>query len=177
MAGGLTDAVKAIRELLGLAGDLRKGGEWVIDIYQGRQSKAAARNLETLRFSKAGSKAHLEKIIAGTDTPADIEAIGAQMAVSAEEVEEAISRLHKYRDVIREKYGMEAVEALESLLYGPSGKRMIRGTLNELVEEGRRASPDRQHIANMARQASDLIEMLNVGLRKLHDRLLFEKKD
>src|SRR5689334_8588443 len=124
--GSATDLVKAIRELVGLAGDFAKGGGWIADLYKGHQRKKAARNLETFRFTKSGALPHLERIIAGSDTPADLEAIGNQMAETAGEVETSITGLVKYKDQIRNIYGMGAVMLLEKLIYGPAGKRIIR---------------------------------------------------
>lgn len=139
--------------------------------------KNAARNLETLRFTKAGTRPHLERIIAGEYTSADLEAIGRQMAESAAEVETAISRLDKYRDVVRETFGMEAGERLEKMLHGPSGKRMIRYTLTNLVDYARRTDADPEITRNKATEALTFIEELNGEFRELHDLILsIEKK-
>jgi hypothetical protein len=174
--GSLTDAVKAIRELLGLVGDLAKGGGWVVDIYQGRQRRVAARNLETLRFTKSGTRPHLEHIIAGTHTPEDIEAIARQMAESAGEVETSIRHLSQFKDKVRERYGMRAVELLEKLIYGPSGKMIIRHSLLDLVAAAGNPKTPKKVIRDRAAQVLRWIESLNSDLCQLHDLILFENK-
>ena len=83
------------------------------------------------------------------------------MAEFAAEVETAISRLDKYRDVVRETFGMEAGERLEKMLHGPSGKRMIRYTLTNLVDYALRIDADPEIIRNKATEVLTFIEELN----------------
>jgi hypothetical protein len=177
MPASATDLIKAIRELFGLVEDVAKGGKWVIDIYNGRQKRNAARNLERLSFTKAGTRPHLERIIAGEHTPADLEAIGRQVAETAAGVEAAISGLDRYREVVRETFGMEAGEKFRNLLYGPAGKSMIRHSLNHLVDYARRPDADPKVIRNRAKEALTFINQLNREFCEFHDLILsIEKK-
>lgn len=169
--GSATDVVKAIKEVFGLVEDLVDAGAWIVDLYKGSQKKKAARNLETLRFSKGGSKPYLERIIAGTYSSRDLEAIGKMMAESAGEVENSVLRLDEFRPQIRETYGMGAVELLERIIWGPSGKRMIRYALLQLAN-AEKEKLSQQVIQDRAKYALDNIDRLNKNLRELHDMIL-----
>lgn len=174
MPASATDFVKAIRELFGLVGDVVKGGKWVIDIYSDHQKKHAASNLETLRFTKTGTRPHLERIIAGKHTSADIEAIGRQMAETALEVEIAITRLDKYRDVVRVTFGMQASVRLEEML---SRKLAVRYWLTNLADHAGRPDADPEEVRRTAKEALAAIEKLNDEFCQLHDLILLIDKE
>jgi hypothetical protein len=152
-----------------------KGGEWIVDLYRASKRRQAARNLETLRFSKAGTRPHLERIVSGLYEPSDLEAVGTIMADTAGEVESSIVGLGRFHDQIRETFGMEAVELLEKIMHGPSGKQMIRYSLLELVN-AERLNLSEGTIRQRAGDALRAIEELNRNLRELHDKVLSIEK-
>lgn len=172
LPGTATDFLKAIRELFGLVKEMVNGGKWVVDIYRNDKKKEAASNLNRLRFTKSGSKPYLERIIAGNSSPEDIEAIGRLMADSAAEVETSIAGLEKYSDVVRETYGMAVVERLERMIGGPTGKRMIRYSLMNLVKAAGQPNADSKMIQDSAKETLRWIEQLNVEFCELHDLIL-----
>ena len=97
------------------------------------------------------------------------------MAVSAGEIEEKILALDDYRDRIQETFGIQAAELLENIIYGPTGKKMIRCSLQDLAAGARMGMP-KDVIQQRAKSLLEWIEELNANLRKLHDLILFPKK-
>jgi hypothetical protein len=167
--GSLTDFVKALRELIGAvrdASDLIKDGA---DLYKKNRARKAAKHLNTLSFTPEGSRRHLERLAAGAGTSDDVQAIGELMASTAGDVATSISELGTYRGALRENCGMKAAAKLDEIIYGPAGKEMLRMSLLELVQMGRKATPPPERITAEAANALRMIDSLNQQLAELHD--------
>ncbi|WP_048648531.1 hypothetical protein [Nitratireductor soli] len=63
------------------------GGKAVAGTFRNRRSRGAARNLDTLVFSPAGSRQYLERIADGTGTRDDVAGIAAMLEATADDVE------------------------------------------------------------------------------------------
>lgn len=170
--GSLTDVVKALNELMGIAertaGWIRSGA----DLYSAHKSKRAAQNLSELAFGPQGTRKHLEKIAAGKGTKDDLTAVAAQLEATAEPVERSIEALNKYRDQLREHSGMAASQKLEEILYGQVGKRALRDLLRRLSNTAREPEPPAAEIAALAKDGLGMIDKLNKDLAALHDSLI-----
>lgn len=167
--GSLTDFAKALREVIAAIRDV---GLLVSDgtkLFDGRRSRKAAQDLSRLEFTPAGSRPHLERIAAGKATQTDFNAIAEKMATTAGDVERSVLALEKYRDRLRETCGMKAANKLDAIVYGPSGKMIIRETLRDIVKMGSLPEPPTRDIQASASRALKLIESLNKNLVELHD--------
>ncbi|MCC7252373.1 hypothetical protein [Hyphomicrobium sp.] len=167
-----TDMAKAVNEAADLA---ERAAKWIgsgLDLYNTRKSKKAAQNLSELAFGPQGTRKHLERIASGQGTKADLAAVGAQLETTAERVEQSIGALNKYRDRLRERDGMAAMQKLDEIVYGPVGKRALRLRLRELAEMGREQEPSQDQIAALAKDALSMIAKLNKDLASLHDSVI-----
>jgi hypothetical protein len=90
--------------------------------------------------SSESSRRHLERLANGTGTADDVQAIGDIMGRTATSVEQSIDNLGLYRDALREKIGMGAASLLDTIIYGPVGKRRLRHVLYEPCGMKTRAS-------------------------------------
>lgn len=178
--GSVTDLAKGLRELIACLRDVAAliddGGKAVAGTFRNRRSRGAARNLDTLVFSPAGSRQYLERIADGTGTRDDVAGIAAMLEATADDVERSMRDLSGYRDTLRESCGMEAANALDEIIYGKFGKDGLRRSLGRIVKigEGQRAIP--AEAVQIAIGALGTIEGLNSRIAELHDQLLAKLK-
>ncbi len=174
--GSVTDVAKAIREMMKALADLRKIAIGAADLYDQRKARRAAGNLAKLAFSKAGMRGPLERIAAGAGSPRDFEDIAARLAATADEIKDSFTALTKYKDRLRELYGLPAAMEIDAILYGPAfGKEMIRYSLQQLVtSQNRSASAD--VIQREAQSILSHVEELNNHLIELHNMLVPPRK-
>jgi hypothetical protein len=141
--GSITDFAKALREMIRALGDVRTCFDSATALYDRRKARAAAKGLATLAFEKSGMRAPLERIAAGAGTPEDIESIYEQLFQTTEEVEQSIHSIVRYKDRLRETVGLEAAFKIGEIITGqPYSKRKIRLSIQQLISEGRKPSPD-----------------------------------
>jgi hypothetical protein len=170
MPFGFTDAVKAIREALGLVGDMLSMVGNVSIAYQQHKGKKAADHLDTLAFRPDGSFRHLERIAEGNGQPEDFKAIAEKMDETGGQIEKALDRLNAHRAFVRRRFGAQIANKIDGMIYAGRGKQSIRVDLVTL------AGMDHQHysaeeIAAEARVIMSNIGQLNNDLAEVHDIL------
>lgn len=179
--GSVTDLVKGLRELIACLRDfaalIGDGSKAVTGTVRKRRSRGAARNLDRLVFSPAGSRRYLERIADGIGTRDDIAGIAATLDATADEVERSMQALSGYRDTLRETCGWDAANTLDEIIYGKFGKDGLRRSLGRIVKicEGQEAIPS--DAVQIAVGALGTIEGLNSRIAELHDQLLVKLKD
>lgn len=168
---GFTDAIKAIREALGLVGDVTKKVGAVSEAVQRQKGKKAAGELDTLAFRAGGSRRHLEKIATGNGQPEDFELIAKMMEATGAEIEGALDRLSATRTFIRERFGARVANKIDGMIYAGGGKQSIRGDLELLA----RMDHNAYSTSDVAAEAQGLlsrIQKLNDQLAEVHDILV-----
>jgi hypothetical protein len=172
LPGTFTDLAKALREAIGA---LRDMGSLIADgarLIDKRHSKKAARHLSALSFTPDGSRQYLERIASGQGTADDLNSIGVQMAETAGQVEDSIRSLGRFRDRLRETYGMAAALKLDEVIYGPTGKQALRHTLLDIANV-----QQVEHAQSAAQWALNIIEQLNQQLTELHDMVALPRAE
>lgn len=179
--GSVTDLVKGLRELIACLRDVAAligdGRKVVAGTFRNRRSRGAARNLDKLVFSPAGSRQYLERIADGTGTRDDVAGIAAMLEATADDVERSMRDLSGYRDTLRESCGMKTANALDEIIYGKFGKVGLRRSLGRIVtiSEGQEIVP--ADAVEIAIGALGTIKGLNRRIAKLHDQLLARLKE
>lgn len=167
----LTDVVNSIRLVVSLGKDVKGVVDATSEAMQRGKGRKAAANLDVLAFKNDGSRKHLERIAEGRGTIADFEAIATKMNQTGEVVENAIASLRASRRFLRERYGMQVANKVDSLIYAGGGKASIRLDLELLARmEDSSFTPDA--VANEARRILANIQSMNAGLEELHDLLI-----
>ncbi|MBY8604162.1 hypothetical protein K7N18_04880 [Burkholderia arboris] len=172
LPGTMTDFVKAVREILGLAKDLREIAGWGIDALDKGHRRRAAKSVDGLTFGPDMTRRPLERIAAGQGTPRDYESIAVQLSESAGSVEDSVERLEKYRDKLREEYGLAAANKLTQTIRGEGGKMSLRMALHLLVDEANDERTAPEALQDQARWILRNIDLLNTNLVELHDLIV-----
>lgn len=167
---GFTDAVKAVREALGLLGDVTAKVKTVSEAHQRRRGKKAASDLDTLAFRSDGSRKHLENIASGKAKAEDFERIAKTMERTGGQVEEALDRLRDTRAFIRKRFGARVANKIDDMIYAGGGKQSIRRDL-ELLARMDHETYSVEEIALEAQGILSRIELLNEQLAEVHDLL------
>ncbi len=167
-----TDLVKALREALGLAGDVQKIVASTSQAYQRFKDRKAARQLGALSFPPDETRQYLGRIANGEGTPEDFEAIRRRLSETGGEIESCIAGLDKYSDVIREKFGLEVAHKWTDLIHGYDGKASIRFALEMFAEQGDESFYDAAAVAKEAGWILESIDSLNHRLVEMHDMVL-----
>jgi len=123
------DLAKALREVVRIFDDLAKRSGHVVEFYNTRRRKVAARNLDHLRFREGGVIKRLRMIASGDFSEADIKNLKAELDGSADDVADAINTLAGFNQAIREQLSLETAVLLEDIIEGENGKRTIRDLL------------------------------------------------
>lgn len=168
----LTDIAKSIREIVAA---LREIGTFFGDsaeMIDRRRARTAARKMSDLSFGPGGSLGPLERISAGQGQKSDYEELRSTFDQSAEIVDEAIALLGRYRDRVREKFGMAVAQKLDQIIYGDCGKRKIRALIMQLLGSAETEGADSAYLQSEARRAVEMIETVNRQLIDLHDMIL-----
>jgi hypothetical protein len=169
LPGTVTDLVKGVRELLGLVKDFRELAGWGIDSLDKGRRRRAAKSVDGLTFGPHLSRVPLERIAAGQGTAADYEMIATRLGESAGTVEESVDRLERYRDRLREEYGLAAAHKLTDVIRGEGGKMTLRLALELLVDDSRNENYPQEALQNQAQWILRSIDLLNANLIELHD--------
>lgn len=172
LPGTVTDLVKGVRELLGLVKDLQEFVGWGFEELDKGRRRRAAKNIDGLTFSPDLSRQPLERIAAGKGTAAEYEMISVRLGQSAETVETSVDRLEKYRDRLREAYGLEAANKLRDVIRGVGGKMPLRRSLLDLVESSKDEQITQEELQYEAQWILRSIDRLNANLVELHDLLM-----
>ena len=172
LPGTVTDLIKGVREVLGLVKDLREFAGWGIDALDKGRRRRAAKSVDKLTFGPDLSRQPLERIAAGQGTPEDYEMIATRLGESAGTVKESVDRLEKYRDKLREEYGLAASNKLRDVIRGVGGKMPLRHSLFELVEASKDEQSSQEDLQFLAQRILRSIDRLNVNLIELHDLIV-----
>lgn len=180
LPGTFTDAVKGLRELVGLLRDLgalvNDGASFVAGAHAQRQVHVAARNLDALSFSPDGTRRFLERLVAGEGCPEDIAGIEAKLEATAAAVVESAQELRRYRELVRTRCGGYAALKLDEIVSGRAGKDGLRQKLRSLVEAGKGHTHIPPEIHGIAREILREILILNQKIAELHDVVLATMK-
>jgi hypothetical protein len=168
LPGTVTDLVKGTREVLGLVKDLREFVGWGIDALDKGRRRRAAKSVDGLTFGPHLSREPLERIAAEQGTAEDYEMIALRLGESAGNIEENVARLERYRDRLREDYGLEAANKLTAIIHGVGGKMPLRRSLLELVNCAKDQF-SQEHQQFLAQRILRSIDRLNTNLIELHD--------
>lgn len=169
LPGTVTDLIKAVREILGLAKDLREAAGWGIEALDKGRRRRAAKSVDGLTFGPDMTRRPLERIAAGQGTPEDYESIAVRLSESAGSVEDSVERLEKYRDRLREEYGLAAANKLTQTIRGEGGKMSLRFALHLLVHDSKDERSTPESLQDQARWILRNIDLLNANLVELHD--------
>ncbi|SDQ22891.1 hypothetical protein SAMN05443245_0472 [Paraburkholderia fungorum] len=172
LPGTVTDLVKAVREILGLAKDLREFAGWGIDALDKGHRRRAAKSVDALTFGPDLTRRPLERIAAGQGTADDYELIARRLGESAGTVEESVARLERYRDRLREAYGLAAANKLTDVLRGYRGKLTLRDALMLMVDDFRGDLSSTEALQYQAQHILISIDQLNADLIQLHDLII-----
>lgn len=175
LPGTFTDFVKALRELVGLANDVRELAGSGVRAFERSRRRRAGRDLDVLSFGPDQSRNPLERIAEGNGTEEDFDAIKASLARSTDSVEQSISRLDVYRDQLREEFGLAAANKLAEIVRGECGKVMIRMQMTILAQKATEGAYSPEKIQRDAKLVLHSIEQLNVKLVELHDLVVQPK--
>ncbi|SAK41835.1 hypothetical protein AWB79_00495 [Caballeronia hypogeia] len=130
LPGTFTDAVSAVREILGLVKDLRELVGAGVDALERGKHRQAAKSLGELYFSATGVRYHLERIASGKGTHADLTAIRYSLDETLLPVQLRIDKLNDYRDLLRERFGLAVVAKLDRLI-GIGGRKSIKAEVRD----------------------------------------------
>lgn len=169
LPGTATDLVKAVREILGLAKDLREFAGWGIEALDKGRRRRAAKSVDGLTFGPDLTRRPLERIATGQGTPEDYESIAVRLSESAGSVEDSVDRLEKYRDKLREEYGLAAANKLTQTIRGEGGKMSLRFALELLVHDSHDDRSTPESLQDQAQWILRNIDLLNTNLVELHD--------
>lgn len=169
LPGTVTDLVKAVREILGLAKDLREVAGWGIEALDKGRRRRAAKSVDGLTFGPDMTRRPLERIAAGQGTPEDYESIAVRLSESAGSVEDSVERLEKYRDRLREEYGLAVASKLTQTIRGEGGKMSLRIALDLLVHASNDERSTPESLQDQAQWILRNIDLLNANLVELHD--------
>ncbi|QVN17268.1 hypothetical protein [Burkholderia pyrrocinia] len=172
LPGTVTDLIKGVREILGLVKDLREFAGWGIDALDKGRRRRAAKSVDKLTFGPDLSRQPLERIAAGQGTPEDYEMIATRLGESAGTVKESVDRLERYRDKLREEYGLAASNKLRDVIRGVGGKMPLRHSLFELVEASKDEQSSQEDLQFLAQRILRSIDRLNANLIELHDLIV-----
>lgn len=172
LPGTVTDLVKGVREILGLVRDLREFAGWGIDALDKGRRRRAAKSVDGLTFGPDRSRQPLESIASGQGTAEDYEMIAVRLGESAGSVEDSVDRLEKYRDRLREEYGLAAANKLTDVLRGEGGKMSLRLALELLVHDSNDERSTPEALQDQARWILQNIDLLNTNLVELHDLIV-----
>ncbi|CAM8819207.1 MULTISPECIES: hypothetical protein [Burkholderia] len=172
LPGTVTDLIKGVREILGLVKDLREFAGWGIDALDKGQRRRAAKSVDKLTFGPDLSRRPLERIAAGQGTPEDYEMIATRLGESAGTVEESVERLEKYRDRLREEYGLAVANKLTDVIRGAGGKMSLRLALELLVQDSKDDHSSPEALQYQAQWILRSIDLLNTNLIELHDLIV-----
>lgn len=172
LPGTVTDLVKGVREILGLVKDLREFAGWGIDALDKGRRRRAAKNVDGLTFGPDLTRRPLERIAAGQGTAEDYESIAVRLSESAGSVEDSVDQLEKYRDRLREEYGLAAANKLTQTIRGEGGKMSLRFALELLVHDSNDARSTPESLQDQARWILRNIDLLNTNLVELHDLIV-----
>lgn len=125
LPGTFTDVVSALREVLGLVNDFRELIGAGADALERSRRKKAAKCLGELYFPASSVRFHLERIASGDGTTADFDAIRVSLDETLKPVQQRIDDLSRYRDVLREQYGLAVIEKLDRLI-GIGGRKSMK---------------------------------------------------
>jgi hypothetical protein len=180
LPGTFTDAVKGLRELVGLLRDLgalvNDGASFVAGAHAQRQAHGAARNLDALIFPPDGTRRFLERIVAGDGCPEDIAGIEAKLEATAAAVVESAQELRQYRELVRTRCGGYAALKLDEIVSGRAGKDGLRQKLRSLVKAGKGHTRLPSELDGMSRDILREILVLNQNIVELHDFVLAAAK-
>lgn len=171
-----TDLVKALREALGLVGDVQKKVTSTSQAYQRFKGKKAAKNLGALSFPPDESRLYLARIAEGEGSPADFLRIKELLSETGDQIEQSIAKLDGYTDMVREQYGLAASHKLADIIRGDGGKTSIRFDLELLAAQGDEPFFDQNAVADEAARILESIDRLNQNLTEMHDMVLGHTK-
>jgi hypothetical protein len=178
--GSATDFAKALREFTKSLGDIGKFIGSAGTIYQRHKARVAAKGFATLAFEKGVMRRIVERIAKGTGGSGDFDALAQGLQNTAIEVEDAIESIFRYKDRIREQFGLEVGMKLDEMMNGESeiliGKRIIRHHLETMVAASRRPDFDPRSLQSDAQWVLSSIDKLNKELIQLHDLVLASKR-
>jgi hypothetical protein len=175
----VTDFAKGAREVIALLRDLGKLAGSAGDLFDRHKARGAAANLAKLSFERGGMREPLQRISAGNWSDEDIDSIELQLDQTASQVQDSIDRLSKYKDRLRQKFGMRAAAKLDEIIElsvdQEDSKPWIRDGLEFLVRNAR-INPDSEFIQNTAQALVARIGALNEHLIEMHDMVLPPKQ-
>jgi hypothetical protein len=170
----LTDAVKAIREAIGLVDDLiTKVGDRFTGFQDQNKRRAVADSLTALRFDRDGFREILQDIVQGNDMATSLQQLERRFTETAGRIGNAISNLEMYRDFVRTKEGMLSDHDLENLIHLRLGRMGIRATIARIiVDNAMHRPPAKEHVREVASQLLKAMDLFNGKLGVLHDKIL-----
>lgn len=165
----VAEIVKDVMDLLVLVKNLRELVDWGIDTLDKGRRRRAAKSIDGLTFAPDLSRRPLERIAAGQGQAEDYEMIAVRLGESAGTVEGSVDRLEKYRDRLREEYGLVAANKLTEVIRGEGGKMSLRLALELLVHDSNDERSTPEALQHQAQWILRNIDLLNKNLIELHD--------
>jgi len=171
----LTDLASSVQKFIDT---LRAVGEFTADaveLFKCWRERKVGSNFTVLHFSKTGMLPYIQRMAEGTASADDIDALERALTEGEGAVEKSLQALQPHRASIAERFGLEIADALDGILNGPTGKRMIRYNIKNLIAESRKPKPDLDGVRRSAQAASESIRQLNAQLVELHKLLVRPK--
>jgi hypothetical protein len=173
----LTDFAKAIKTFLEIVSEIVDLSSKGLAAYNARDLKKSAESLSQLYFSPEGVTKPLERLASGKGTQADVRAMREALADSAEKVGSALGQLDNVEQILRENFGLAALQKLWDIKSGlQQSKGQIRKGLYELADDlARREDLTTADVVQGAGLLMADIGELNKKLVEFHDEVLIKR--
>lgn len=170
--GPIADFPRTVREIVAAFREIWQLAIDIANALERRRARKAAGHLDKLAFRPTGLRRPLLRIARGKGSFGDFDEVRTMLATMQSEVSDSLTRLAKYRDGLREKFGMEEAMKLDRIfLCAHDQGGVIHLLLMELVLMARVPSCSCE-IQNLSYTNISIIHEQNAAICRMHDMIL-----